>query len=103
FTFMHLIAYLMVCSKPGLHKYFSTAVRELSVFFKQGDGQWRKRRSVLGAAMKDARIARRINGLRYGMVVASAGKLTARACQLSRYFLVSSNNFFDRFWFGPFF
>jgi hypothetical protein len=36
------IADLMVCSKPGLHKYFSTAVRELSVFFKQGDGNEKK-------------------------------------------------------------
>jgi hypothetical protein len=32
-----LIAYLMVCSNPLLHKYFSIAVRELSVSF-QGDG-----------------------------------------------------------------
>ena len=34
----HLIADLMICSNPMLHKYFSTAVRELSVSFKQGDG-----------------------------------------------------------------
>jgi hypothetical protein len=33
-----LIAYLIVCSNPKPHQYFSTAVRELSVSFEQGDG-----------------------------------------------------------------
>jgi hypothetical protein len=68
---VQLIAHLMDRFKLILHKNFSTAVRELSVFFKQGDGQWRKRRSVLGAAMKDVRIARKTNGQRCGMVAVS--------------------------------
>src|SRR6266478_2770270 len=33
-----LMSHLMVCSNPRLHKYFSTAVRELSVSFLRGDG-----------------------------------------------------------------
>jgi hypothetical protein len=36
-----LIAHLMACSNPMLHKNFSTPVRELSVSFKQGDGNER--------------------------------------------------------------
>ena len=33
-----LMSHLRVCSNHRLHKYFSTAVRELSVSFLQGDG-----------------------------------------------------------------
>jgi hypothetical protein len=65
-----LIAYLMTYSNPTLHKIFSTTVRELSVFF-YGDGQWKNKRSAVGAAMKDARIARRTNGRNCKMVVVS--------------------------------
>jgi hypothetical protein len=37
-TLALLIAHLIICSNPTLHKIFSPAVRELSVSFKQGDG-----------------------------------------------------------------
>ena len=49
---------------------FSSSVRELSVFF-YGDGQWKNKRSADGAAMRDARIARRTNGRNCKMVVVS--------------------------------
>jgi len=65
-----LIAYLMFHCNPKSHKIFSTAVRELSVFF-YGDGQWKNKRSADGAAMKDARIARRTNGQNCKMAVVS--------------------------------
>jgi hypothetical protein len=63
-----LIAYLMVRSNSRPYKYFSTHVRELSVF-SYGDGQWKNKRSADGAATKDARIARRTNGRNCKMVV----------------------------------
>jgi hypothetical protein len=47
--------------KPVESTAIFSPVRELSVFFK-GDGQWKKRRSVLGAAMFAVTNAFRIGG-----------------------------------------
>jgi hypothetical protein len=50
-----------LCNYPCNNTYFYR-VRELSVFFKQGDGQWRKKKSVLGAAMLAVTNAFQIDG-----------------------------------------
>jgi hypothetical protein len=57
-----LIAYLMVCCNSMLHKKFSTAVRELSVFFSTRRRQWINLQSVPTADTFDVRTVKRISG-----------------------------------------
>ena len=69
-NFVRLICDQVVRINPSNVQPFFSSVRELSVSFTRRR-KWKNKRSADGAAMKDARIARRTNGRNCKMAVVS--------------------------------